>query len=406
MKTFDLCGHSLREFTLVYESDNVLAHRMAMVLFRRFKEQFGIALPVASDREPTREYEILCGNTVRTFIPLCPHEFVVTATLSRLKIAFSSAIAYDLCQQFLWDTLFASEITELLNGDLWSGKAESLLDGDRRRALVHNGELRILSNNIYGAAHGSDNRMRLLGSVYEAYAPDLAVIQESSPRGRRGEHTITSEFLRCGLREVRFPDVRNANFNPVFYRADRFDLIDAGYHLFTGENNGNSKSLSWAVFHDRRSDRTVGAYSHHYYYTDDEIGEQTRIRNAKETIAIIGAAAEKHGCLFLGGGDINCLHNSAPYRLLCENGFRDTYEMTDRRMNIGTCHNLPADPDPELGINYPVSDVKRNADFRRSIIDYLFAYGPCDVRCHGIIAENAMLAGTDHAGVYADICYN
>ena len=248
--------------------------------------------------------------------------------------------------------------------------------------------------------------MRLLHAVYRAYNPDLLLFQESSPRARRVEDTITSELLRSGWREVRDSDARSDNFNPVIYRASRFRLIDSGYHVFSGANNFASKSLSWAVLFDRECNRKIGIYSHHFYYTGDELGNQTRLLNVKETTELIGNAERKYGCPFVGGGDINCTADSEPYRMLLQSGFRDSFAESPLRMEIGTCHDFPDAPDAELGIMLPTYDVIRESPrFRKSVIDFLFLRGGLKTKCHGIIADEAMLAGTDHAGVWADFDY-
>lgn len=406
MKEWFLGDIPLREFTIVWQNGAVLAERFAKRLFRHVKETYGIALPLLDDTAPAAPQEILVGQTCRTDILLQPHEYVVNATKYRLKIAFESIFGYELAWNFIIDTCFGKERQMLVNGDLFSGSAAELLEENRGRCLTRHGELRVISNNIFGAGKNSGERMRLLHAVYRAYNPDLLLFQESSPRARRVEDTITSELLRSGWREVRDSDARSDNFNPVFYRASRFRLIDSGYHVFSGANNFASKSLSWAVLFDRECNRKIGIYSHHFYYTGDELGNQTRLLNVKETTELIGNAERKYGCPFVGGGDINCTADSEPYRMLLQSGFRDSFAESPLRMEIGTCHDFPDAPDAELGIMLPTYDVIRESPrFRKSVIDFLFLRGGLKTKCHGIIADEAMLAGTDHAGVWADFDY-
>lgn len=406
MKEWFLGDIPLREFTIVWQSGAVLAERFAKRLFRYVKETYGIALPLQDDIAPAAPQEILVGQTCRTGILLQPHEYVVNATKYRLKIAFESIFGYELAWNFIIDTCFGKEQQMLVNGDLFSGSAAELLEENRGRCLTRHGELRVITNNIFGAGKSSGERMRLLHAVYRAYNPDLLLFQESSPRARRVEDTITSELLRSGWREVRDSEARSDNFNPVFYRASRFRLIDSGYHVFSGANNFASKSLSWAVLFDRECNRKIGIYSHHFYYTGDELGNQTRLLNVKETAELIGNAERKYGCPFVGGGDINCTADSEPYRMLLQSGFRDSFAESPLRMEIGTCHDFPDAPDAELGIMLPTYDVIRESPrFRKSVIDFLFLRGGLKTKCHGIIADEAMLAGTDHAAVWADFDY-
>ena len=52
MKEWFLGDIPLREFTIVWQSRAVLAERFAKRLFRRIKEEYGIALPLQDDTAP------------------------------------------------------------------------------------------------------------------------------------------------------------------------------------------------------------------------------------------------------------------------------------------------------------------------------------------------------------------
>ena len=80
MKEWFLGDIPLREFTIVWQSRAVLAERFAKRLFRRIKEEYGIALPLQDDTAPAARQEILIGQTCRTDILLQPHEYVVKDT--------------------------------------------------------------------------------------------------------------------------------------------------------------------------------------------------------------------------------------------------------------------------------------------------------------------------------------
>ena len=400
-----LIEHPLEEYSIVYQKDAVLAKRLALLLSEHIRGAYGISLQVKDDAAEELGCEILVGETCRTHVKLDKNEYIVCATKHKLKVVFESSFAYEYALSFLKEKIFSRKARNLVNGDVFAFNIAQVIDEARRPAIVKKGDIRVIVNNIYGAYKPLEERMLLLKKVYDAYEPDILCFQESGPRARRCESTLMSELWKSGYREVRFEEILNNNYNPVFYRADRFEVIDSGYHLFNGANNFESKSLSFAVFFDKKLNRKIGAYSHHYYYTGDDIGKQTRMLNAGETREIIGKAYEKHRCPFVGGGDINCLYDSDPYKYLIENGFVDTYDSSPIKMNIGTCHN-EATVNESLGILTPVNDVKRNGDYRRSIIDFLFTYGEhMRVVNHGVIADEAMLAGTDHAAVYADLCY-
>ena len=57
MKEWFLGDIPLREFTIVWQSRAVLAERFAKRLFRRIKEEYGIALPLQDDTAPAARQE-------------------------------------------------------------------------------------------------------------------------------------------------------------------------------------------------------------------------------------------------------------------------------------------------------------------------------------------------------------
>lgn len=404
--TIRLIEAPIEEYSIVYQKNNVLAKRLALLLSAHIKGVLCAELNVCEDTEGENECEILVGNTCRTVPAMTEDGYTVCATKHKLFVVFGSALSYEYALDFLKKKIFAVDARELVNGDIFSSRLADIIDIARRPVLVKSGEVRVMTNNIFGAYKSLEERMMLLKKVYDVYAPDIICLQESGPRARRTEVTLMSELWRAGYREVRFEGVLNNNYNPVLYRADRFELVDSGYHLFSGANNFDSKSLSYAVLFDRKYNRKIGAYSHHYYYTGDDVGKQTRLLNAKETWEVIDAAYKKHGCPFIGSGDINCVRDSEPYEALVHSGFTDTFDIAPVKMEIGTCHD-EADVNEALGILDPIYDVVRDSDsYKKSVIDFLFDYGErMNVVNHGIIADEAMLAGTDHAAVYADLCY-
>ena len=101
-------------------------------------------------------------------------------------------------------------------------------------------ELRIMSHNIWcGAVYNRDLHMR---DIYMRYLPDVLGLQEMTPNlyESRIIDLLSSEYELLTHKEAEgFTDN-----TPLLIRKGVFDVIDHGWHLYTGLNNHKTKSLA------------------------------------------------------------------------------------------------------------------------------------------------------------------
>lgn len=393
----------LAQYALVYQAQSIGAKRMAIRLQAFVEDHWGLTLPIREDAEPETAYEILLGMTNRTFLWLAPLEYAVAVTNQKVYAAFLSMFAEEALLEFLKHTLSCLDKRPLVNGDLFTQDVTSLLTESQKNAHCKQGALRVMTANICGSYRCCEERMALLRSVFGEYAPDVLLVQESGPRWRENEKYLCNILWQDGYREARVEGVLNDNFNPVFYNARRFALVDAGYHPYSGANNANSKSVSWAVVTDQHTGQLLGFFSSHFYYTGDEVGRETRKRNAKELSELIQGLHRQFNCPFVGGGDFNCTCFDPPLQMLMERGFVDCHPIAGKRAQIGSMHSDPFF-DPRLQMLTGCNNMDRSPDYRRHVIDHLLVYGARpQVLLHDVIADEHALAGTDHALVYMDL---
>lgn len=403
--SFIISGTLINQFKIVYEKASICARRMAILLKEHIRVFCGVELALSDDDNVEETYEILVGLTCRTKVSISKYEYVICITNYKMYIAFQSMFADEYALEYLKEEIFSNNKRQLVNGDIFSCDVSELLKDGQKNAWKKLGDIRVLTANICGSYMCCEERMALLKTVFCEYAPDIIVCQESGPKWRSNEGFLCNILWSAGYREVRIEKILNDNYTPVFYKADHLKLIDSGYHLFSGVNNSNSKSITWAVFNDTLHNQKVGTFSTHFYWTNDEIGRETRIRNAKELSGLMKEIHMMHGCLIVGGGDINCTFFDPPYQILIENGFIDCHASAKRHTNIGTLHDK-ALFDESLGILNGYDDVDRTGNYAKHVIDFLFTYGEkADVVLHDIIADEESLIGTDHALVYTDISY-
>ena len=105
--------------------------------------------------------------------------------------------------------------------------------------------VRIMSSNIWGDYFGNEIAVRedQLLDVYQRYAPDVLGMQEATKSWRQ------SALFRELAKDYEFVDTgafTDANYTPLVYRRDFFNLIDSGFVQFE-DTPDKSKSFTWAV---------------------------------------------------------------------------------------------------------------------------------------------------------------
>ena len=50
--------------------------------------------------------------------------------------------------------------------------------------------------------------------------------------------------------EVNATNISRNNYVPIFYRHDKFELIDSGWQQYNDKSGDETKGLTWAVFSD------------------------------------------------------------------------------------------------------------------------------------------------------------
>jgi endonuclease/exonuclease/phosphatase family metal-dependent hydrolase len=179
-----------------------------------------------------------------------------------------------------------------------------------------------MSFNIrFGTANDGDNhwdkRQDLLAETIGLYSPDLLGVQEALD--------FQCEFLKTKLPEHQFIG-RSRERNPtsgefcgIFYRTERFELIDSG-HFWLSEtpDEPGSKSwdsslprmVSWVRLRDRLSEDAEFVFANTHF---DHRGPEARLQSAK---LIRKRLIDESEWPFVMTGDFNCGFQSEPYQAL------------------------------------------------------------------------------------------
>ncbi|CAG7614646.1 endonuclease/exonuclease/phosphatase family protein [Paenibacillus allorhizosphaerae] len=266
-------------------------------------------------------------------------------------------------------------------------------------------KFRIMTSNIWGncgdmaIANRDDN----LAVVFKQYMPDVLGLQEVSPKARR-EPVPLFELLGSYYAEV---DVEisplSNNYTPLLYAKQRLTVLDSGFHRFSGLNDSNSKSVTWAVFECKRSGRRFAVCNVHFYWKSDEAGEEARRSNSRELIGVAEALQQQWPVPVWCIGDFNCRSSSAPVQLLFDNGFADAQSTALVHASDSNAHHPYPEWDEALQVfvNGPApTGVYAQA------IDHIFYRGSeITVLVYETIVCQEALDASDHCPIYADVSF-
>jgi endonuclease/exonuclease/phosphatase family metal-dependent hydrolase len=187
-------------------------------------------------------------------------------------------------------------------------------------------ELRIMSFNVrYGTADDGENdwqhRRALFLRTIDAFAPDLLGTQELL--------AFQADELRDHLKGYGFAGVgrddgkRKGEFSGLFFRADRFELLDSGNFWLSEhpEKPGSvswdsalTRIASWVKLRDKAQpqQRAILWLNTHW----DHRGEVARVESAKLIRRQLLRLRDNPDMIVIVTGDLNSDEDSAPYPIL------------------------------------------------------------------------------------------
>lgn len=177
-------------------------------------------------------------------------------------------------------------------------------------------------------------------------------------------------------------------FNPVFYRKDKYDLVDSGTFWLSetpelpslGWNGGCNRLCTWAILREKATGFTYAHVNTHL----DNASEEARVNGAKLVREKILSFDMPVVCT----GDFNVNEGSTVYNLMNDGFIGDSKYLAPDTMASGTYHDY-----------FPIFMSKK------SPIDYIFVtkatvapqvYRVLNHRVNGRFAS-------DHYAIYADV---
>ncbi len=246
-------------------------------------------------------------------------------------------------------------------------------------------------------------RNRIVRELVREFDADVCFFQECGPQTNRigdGEAPIAN--LMSDSYSEAYQEAADRNFTPVFYKKDKYNLIDSGYFLYDGLNDANSKSVTWAILEEKETGKKVVAASTHLWWRfESEEDNIQRLHNVSQLKQFCDEIVSKTGLPIIVGGDFNNGKNSSqgdePYHTMLKEGFCDTRLIAEKTSDEFTCGNTYPKVLPDKSV------VARNSS--TCIIDYIFTYNAehYKVRKFDVLTSEEARKSSDHSPVLAVI---
>ena len=319
-----IMGAPISQFTIVYPSDYTASEkRLAQYLVEHIYQITGSFVRMNKDNS-SFENEILIGKTSRT-VAKAPngHVFDVSTEGGKLQIQAGSMFAYYELVTYITEELLAKDrpLFHFTDSFKYSRDVSGTLKDGAQYADSVQGEYRIMVQNIWGNTgenHATRHMMTI--ELALAYNADILSLQEVDPRNRQGgNYAIDKLLASVGYAEAVPKGVTGNNYTPVFYKEEKFELVECAYKIFPERypdidgskenfNEGGTKGYTWAVLRDKASGDIFAVLSTHLWYRHTKPADDSvRVENAKEVIKALELITEKYGNIaILATGDFNC----------------------------------------------------------------------------------------------------
>ena len=315
------------------------------------KEVTGLELSVVTDAESTADHEIILGHTNRANSTDDEGSYRVFQNGQSLHIdASDSATLY-----------FAAEavLKTWLTADFGLSETGVITLSESRVADLNglttalDSSIKIVTQNMRDADDPGGNtvpqRYERFLLFLEDCTPDIIGTQEHTynwylrfqklfKKMKEGEAIPLYGLVGESVEGI---GALGGGRNVIFYRTDRFDMLETGTFWLTDtpdvpsvlENSAHRRVCTWVLLKDKRTEKTILVANAHL----DHTSESMRLRQATYMMDYL---AEKVGDYpFFLTGDFNCSSSSSTYEMLTETLLDSRYHAwTDRSTVSCTYH--------------------------------------------------------------------
>ena len=268
--TFSLQEIDISEYTVIYPNRNETCEGLANELVNRIAQKSGFALAVKSDKGKASGKEILIGTTNRTE---CAYTSKTLESGSYLLGADNNYIcargADGLGDYYAVYALIGALL------DQYSATHSVRLDAEKIAQIPVNQSLKAMSFNVW-VSSPTEQRKESVKQTILKYLPDTIGVQEASP--------TWMSYLTGGLKDI-YAYVglgreggTKGEHSAIFYRKDRFDLVETGTKWMSDTPDVVSKYsvsslpriFTYAILLDKNTNQNIMVVNTHLEHTSAE----------------------------------------------------------------------------------------------------------------------------------------
>ncbi|MBQ2841581.1 MAG: endonuclease/exonuclease/phosphatase family protein [Clostridia bacterium] len=188
-------------------------------------------------------------------------------------------------------------------------------------------DITVMSYNVYIKGTGEkspESRTPLVAENIRKYSPDSFGLQEADEGWMERLPAIMTEYAYVGI--GRNSDNGGGEASPVFYKKDKYDLLDSGTFWLSKTPEKASKGwdamfkriCTYAILKDKQTGFTYAHFNAHF----DHLGVIARL----ESVAVIAEkiAEIAPGLPIVFSGDLNDYEGGDMYNRVLESGLKDT----------------------------------------------------------------------------------
>lgn len=271
--------------------------------------------------------------------------------------------------------------------------------------------LKVMSYNILatdttvnGVSRKISERLPLLLQTIQEYQPDIIGMQEYNYQWVDLLHDTGK--MPSNYSVVQGLSTKNHTFadasgtwdllNPIYYRNDKFDLLDSGAAFLTPDGLHTTKqwdsinmtrTITWVVLRNKATGEVTNVVNTHLILS----GKQGRVEQVKLVYQKGAELQAKYGGGIITMGDHNMVENSEPYQAYVNGGVVvDSKYQTTNHNSISSCTNFKAKSETYGGpIDFIFVSPEEYIVNKYKVVD-------------GVYPSNIV---SDHSGVYLEL-YN
>ena len=261
--------------------------------------------------------------------------------------------------------------------------------------------------NVWRLNRKAWNRDDLAAEVLREMNGDVVCLQEFDGPFRHEELSLPQ--MLADLYDEATPQEVDPddNWNPIFYRKDRFRVEAAGHHVYTCgteytyRETGRShfRTITWAVLSERDgADRRIILNTH---YDTDTANHKSE---SDELIELSVRLQKEWNAPVLVTGDYNCRNYGIAVQNMFAAGFVDTCMLAAVQESHMGCH-----PYPILNEEKQVFDAYDDhfyAETYREAIDHVMILGEAEVDLYRTVINEKTLLISDHSPVIVQMRFD